>query len=225
MKNNLKIDEATRNKIKIKTIYMNNKDEPDTVYIKCKTKDNIAQLTWRAKNLPKYDIDDYESPTYPQFFTRDSRMTDRGNIQTNLDLVLRYKYKTDKRPWKDIPPPIIIPKSVAPPQIPLYKPQYRPQIRRQNDYMEQMETEEASSSWMDDKETDDQNMMSSIGGSIMKQLIPETKQNKTKKISYEEISKKQKNLIQPAGITPQPKQTYNSTWPPNSVNKCYTSPK
>ena len=53
------------------------------------------------------------------------RLTDKGNLQTNIrlgktDYLLRVKYKTDKTPWKTIVPPII-PEYIPKPDLNLLK--------------------------------------------------------------------------------------------------------
>ena len=49
LKTNLGISEAQRNKIKIKQIYHQGKDNPDTIYIECNDKRDIEVITSRAK--------------------------------------------------------------------------------------------------------------------------------------------------------------------------------
>ena len=53
MKNNLKMDERTRNCLNITGIYPNDNDDYDILYLKCKSQEDIGTITAHAKNLPK----------------------------------------------------------------------------------------------------------------------------------------------------------------------------
>ena len=122
MKENLKLDERTRNSIKIKEIYPSQSETSNTIYIKCQDTDDIAKITAAAINLPKTNhLED--PPTLvqhvpKQFYKRyqgiekllwQIRMTKPRIISTNirlgrLDYLIRWKNKNDPTKWKEIAP-------------------------------------------------------------------------------------------------------------------------
>ena len=97
MKVNLKLDEMTRNSIRIKEIYPSQSESSNTIYIKCQDSDDIAKITAAAINLPKTNYVE-DPPTLvqqvpKQFFKRyqgiekllwQIRMTKPRTISTNI---------------------------------------------------------------------------------------------------------------------------------------------
>ena len=134
MKVNLKLDQATRNSIRIKEIYPSQSETSNTIYIRCHSSEDIAIITAAAKNLPKNNTDE-DPPTIIQhvpkeFFKRyqalekvlwQIRMTRPKTISTNirlgrLDYIIRWKSKNNPEPWKMITP-MKIPTNVPDPEI------------------------------------------------------------------------------------------------------------
>ena len=135
MKENLKIYEKEQNSINIIEIYPSQSQSNSIIYIKCKSKDDIANITAFTKNLPKTIYDD-NPPTIvkhvpKEFYNRYQRLektlwqlrkSDLGKIQTNTrlgktDYIIRYKSKDDTTKWNLITP-MIIPANVPQPDIP-----------------------------------------------------------------------------------------------------------
>ena len=133
MKKQLKMDEKSRNAVKIIEIYPS-QGENNIIYIKCKSQDDIAMITASARNLPRTNYDE-EPPTLvpyvpKELYTRyqdleklmwQIRKTELGKISTNirlgrLDYLIRYKSKQDPTNWKDIAP-MNIPANIADPEI------------------------------------------------------------------------------------------------------------
>ena len=97
LKDELLMDEKTRNSLTIQTIYPSKSDNNSIIYIKCEDQDDIAKITSRATNLnnPSSRREDPSIvPHVPKnFYTRyqaieklawQIRMTNKGNIQTNI---------------------------------------------------------------------------------------------------------------------------------------------
>ena len=138
LKNELKMDELTRNSLKIQSIYPSQNENSTIYYIQCEEQDDIAQITSRAINLDNASSLREEPSIIPHvprvLFNRyqaieklayQIRQTDRGKIQTNIrlaktDYLLRVKYKYDNTPWKAITP-IEIPEHIPKPQLSLLK--------------------------------------------------------------------------------------------------------
>ena len=137
LKDNLKMDERTRNSIQMQKIYPNDTEDFDTMYVQCKTEEDITLITKNAKNLSREGGDN--RPTLvphipPQFFARYQacekilhtiRASETGRYQTNLrfgktDLMIRYREKGDMTPWSNIPT-IKIPPGVPLPDVKLHK--------------------------------------------------------------------------------------------------------
>ena len=66
MKVHLKLDEQTRNSIRIKEIYPSQSETSNTIYIKCQSSDDIAKITAAAINLPKTNYDE-DPPSLVQY--------------------------------------------------------------------------------------------------------------------------------------------------------------
>ena len=137
LKDNLNMDEKSRNLVQIQKIYPNDDKDFDTMYVKCQTEEDITSITRNARNLPKTGGE--EKPTLvphipPQFYARYQscekilhkiRATERGKYQTNLrfgktDILIRYREKGDTTQWSEIPT-IKIPPGVPPPEVKLKK--------------------------------------------------------------------------------------------------------
>ena len=76
MKNKLQMDNETRRQINIVQIYPSQSDNSPTIYIKCRTEDDISLITSHAHNLPRGDRDtmaDTIVHTYQKFYTRDTK--------------------------------------------------------------------------------------------------------------------------------------------------------
>ena len=137
-KNELKIDEKTRNSLTIETIFPSKNENSDILYVQCTDQDDIMQITSRAVNLnsntsqrqdlaivphiPKIMFDRYQSL---EKLAYQIRCTDKGNLRTNIrlaksDFLLRVKYKNDTTPWKNITP-LIIPEHIPKPNLTLLK--------------------------------------------------------------------------------------------------------
>ena len=121
MKKQLKMDEKSRNAVRILKIYPSQNDN-NIIYIKCQSQDDIAMITGSAKNLPRTNYEDDPPTLVPhvpkELYTRyqdiekllwQIRKTELGKTSTNirlgrLDYLIRYKSKQDPTNWKDIPP-------------------------------------------------------------------------------------------------------------------------
>ena len=134
MKNQLKMDEKTRNSVTIKEIYPSRSETNAIVYIKCQSQEDIATITNHAKNLQKPIIGD-TPPTIvrhvpKEFFKRyqalekllwQIRKTKQNQVLTNIrlgrrDYIIRYKNKDDPTKWNNITP-MSIPKNIPKPEI------------------------------------------------------------------------------------------------------------
>ena len=229
MKVNLKIDESTRNSIKIKKLYQNSKDDPDTIYIQCETKDDISKITSRANQLPRKVDDDIQEPTIvthiPQMFYKrfqdcekllwQIRMTEKGAYQTNIrlgkaDLVIRCRRKSGGHKWNEVPP-LLIPHSVAKPDIKYYKDNI---IHSQETEKPREEVQPKVSHWLDNQPINTNSMNGTITGHLEKQ----TEKNKRKQSPTTQTTKKPKTSIQPESTVQQPKVT-EPPGPPTDKDK------
>ena len=138
LKEELKMDEKTRNSIKIQKIFPSQNEMSTTYYIQCEDQDEIAKITSRAVNINSETSQREEPGIVPHIpkilYTRYQaleklayhiRMTDKGKIQTNIrlaktDYLMRVKYKEDKTPWKHVNP-IEIPEYIPKPEMQLLK--------------------------------------------------------------------------------------------------------
>ena len=138
MRNKLKMDANTRRLINIVQIYSSQSDNSPTIYIKCKSDEDVSTITSHAHNLPRPDRDtiaDTLVPHIPKILYQrykacekllwQYRKSDQGNIQTNLrlgryDFLLRSRTKGDPTPWKFITP-IRIPNTFPKPELNLLK--------------------------------------------------------------------------------------------------------
>ena len=133
----------------------------------------------------------YQRYTECEYLLFKIRMTDVGQIQTNIrlgkyDLVLRHRNKSDKTPWKDISP-LIIPKSIAPPDINLYKQQYNPLVEPQ---MENITQEPPQTTKGVGASNRMENLTNTLSGTISGHL-PDNTKRKTTPPPQNESTKKQ----------------------------------
>ena len=120
MKNKLHMSEADRKSVKIENIFPGSDEDTEILYIKCKTQDDISKITSHARNLNRC-IDENKptlvthipAPLFERYQAAEKimwriRTTETGKWQTNIrigrrDLQVRYRLKTDKTDWKNIP--------------------------------------------------------------------------------------------------------------------------
>ena len=109
LKDELLMDEMIRNSLTIQTIYPSKSDNNSIIYVQCEDQDDIAKITSRAPNLGNPSSHREEPgivPNIPKLmYTRyqalekltwQIRLTNKGNIQTNIrlaktDFLLRIK--------------------------------------------------------------------------------------------------------------------------------------
>ena len=122
LKDELLMDQKSRNSLTINTIYPSKADNSSIIYIQCDDQDDIAKITSNASNLnhpsslreePKI-VPHVPKILYLRYQALEKlayqiRMTDPGKVQTNIrlaktDYLLRVKNKTDKTPWKEVIP-------------------------------------------------------------------------------------------------------------------------
>ena len=138
LKDELLMDQKSRNSLTINTIYPSKSDNTSIIYIQCDDQDDIAKITSNAPNLnhpsshreePKIvpHVPKILNPRYQALekLAYQIRMTDPGKVQTNIrlaktDYLLRVKNKTDKTPWKEVIP-IQIPEHIPKPELTLLK--------------------------------------------------------------------------------------------------------
>ena len=141
MKEKLKMDEKTRNSVKIVEIFPSRSETSSIIYIKCMSPDDIATITYHAKNLPRTNFEDNPPALVPyipkEFYARyqglektlwQIRRTIKDS-QTNIrlgrtDYIIRFKSKNYDTKWSHIIP-MKIPSNIPPPQLEdkLYKQQ------------------------------------------------------------------------------------------------------
>ena len=118
----LKMSQEDRNNINIIKVFPSPKDESNIMYLECNTQEDVAKITQLACNLPQGDNSEdrpqivmyVNKKTYKRYQSFETlafriRQSKPGFYSTNIrngkyDFILRKKEKTDKRPWKLIPP-------------------------------------------------------------------------------------------------------------------------
>ena len=219
LKHNLCMDEATRNKINIKKLFMNNKENPDTVYIRCDSKDDIAMITSNATKLPKHNDEEVEDPSIVThipnvFFKRfqeceellwQIRKSENGIYQTNLrlgknDLILRFRRRDNPTRWNKVAP-MAIPKSISLPETTLYK---RTILQPSTTEQPTNTTEQTNNDQMKTPNNlhprlEAPNTNASMNGTITNQLKQNKEPTKRKITPIEDTKKKSKVTFQPSG--------------------------
>ena len=138
LKEELKMDEKTRNSLKIQKIFPSQNEMSSTYYIQCEDQEEVAKITSRAVNINNESSQREEPGIVPHIpkilyaryqalekLAYHIRMTEKGKIQTNIrlaktDYLMRVKYKEDKTPWKLVNP-IEIPEYIPKPEMELLK--------------------------------------------------------------------------------------------------------
>ena len=114
------MDDETRDEINITEIFPSQTEDSDIIYIKCKTTEDISEITSRVRNLgqntgpfapsivnhiPKIMYKRYRHCEKMLWKLRQSKT---GTYQTKIrsgarDFILKYKIKGDDTPWSQVP--------------------------------------------------------------------------------------------------------------------------
>ena len=155
MRDKLKMSEEDRNKVEITKNFQSQSEDSNTVYLRCKTSNDIGIINKHAINISQ-GITQAETPSLVLHIPKDMydryqgceellyhiRNNYQGQVQTNLrigreDFIIRCRMKTDKTKWNKIIP-MKIPENV--PFIRLdseneeiLKPEYRETTREKDD--------------------------------------------------------------------------------------------
>ena len=151
MRDKLKMSEDDRNKVEITKIFQSQSEDSNTIYLRCKTSNDIGIINKHAVNItqgntqaetpslvlhiPKDMYDRYQGCEEILYHIRNNY---QGQVQTNLrigreDFIIRCRLKTDKTKWNKIIP-MKIPENVPFIKInneseEILKPQYRETTR------------------------------------------------------------------------------------------------